>query len=327
MVALEPLPLQLHSLGLGEFAAEVYAHLLHSGARTPEALAAELDRPVDGVRGAVLDLAELGMATLPAPEQAVSPLDPASALALLARRREAEFAVAAHSAIARYETYRRGTGVVAGPEVVEVLTDDTVQRAVIELQQSAVHRVRALDTAPYGAPSYDNPAEIANLARGVVHRVVYAQASVEDAQRYRQNIQPCIAAGEQARVVASVPVKLMIVDDRVALVSFSSADSDYNRTALLVRRCSLLPALAALFEACWRVATPLTGTGGSTHGIHSGERQLLRLLAAGATDEIAARNLGISRRTVTRRIERLMAVTGATSRFQLALKAVEERWI
>ncbi|MFI6494765.1 hypothetical protein [Streptomyces sp. NPDC050564] len=46
------------------------------------------------------------------------------------------------------------------------------------------------------------------------------------------------------------------------------------------------------------------------------QRQLLHLLTSGLKDEAAARHLGLSLRTVRRRIAALMDRTGANTRFQ-----------
>jgi len=56
-------------------------------------------------------------------------------------------------------------------------------------------------------------------------------------------------------------------------------------------------------------------------------RALLALLAAGLTDEAIARSLGISLRTVQRRIHDLMETLGATTRFQAGMAARERGWV
>jgi DNA-binding NarL/FixJ family response regulator len=47
------------------------------------------------------------------------------------------------------------------------------------------------------------------------------------------------------------------------------------------------------------------------------DRHLLSLLVAGLTDEAAGARLGISRRTVARRVQQLMERTNSRSRLQL----------
>lgn len=56
-------------------------------------------------------------------------------------------------------------------------------------------------------------------------------------------------------------------------------------------------------------------------------RQLLRLLATGATDRTIARVLGVSERTVHRRVSRLQVLLGARSRFQLGYLACAKQWV
>lgn len=56
-------------------------------------------------------------------------------------------------------------------------------------------------------------------------------------------------------------------------------------------------------------------------------RRLLRLMRTGAIDETIARELGISLRTVHRRITRLQNLLGARSRFQLGVIACERGWV
>ncbi|MFI6151695.1 helix-turn-helix transcriptional regulator [Kitasatospora sp. NPDC051170] len=56
-------------------------------------------------------------------------------------------------------------------------------------------------------------------------------------------------------------------------------------------------------------------------GCGSIERELLRILSTGLTDEGAAKRLGVSLRTVKRRMEDLMRRLDAGSRFETGFKA------
>jgi DNA-binding NarL/FixJ family response regulator len=56
-------------------------------------------------------------------------------------------------------------------------------------------------------------------------------------------------------------------------------------------------------------------------------QRLLRLMRTGAIDETVARELGVSLRTVHRRITHLQQVLGARSRFQLGVIACERGWV
>lgn len=61
--------------------------------------------------------------------------------------------------------------------------------------------------------------------------------------------------------------------------------------------------------------------------ITPGEKALLGLLDTGLTDEAAARQLGVSVRTVRRQMAALMGKLGASSRFQAGHKAAERGWL
>ena len=56
------------------------------------------------------------------------------------------------------------------------------------------------------------------------------------------------------------------------------------------------------------------------------ERAVASLLVTGMTDEMAARRLGLSRRTFRRRLKALMDKLGARSRFQAGYMLAETGW-
>lgn len=93
----------------------------------------------------------------------------------------------------------------------------------------------------------------------MTQRVVYSRESLEHPGRLEHSIEPCIEAGEQARVLPSVPVKLVLIDDAYALVALSIKETDVYNTMLVVQPCGLLSALVALFEQAWQNALPFHG--------------------------------------------------------------------
>jgi DNA-binding NarL/FixJ family response regulator len=65
---------------------------------------------------------------------------------------------------------------------------------------------------------------------------------------------------------------------------------------------------------------------GTPDGRRAGEHELLGLLLAGSTDELAAIRLGISERTVRRRVASLMKMLDARSRFEAGARVVLHGW-
>ena len=318
----------LRTLGIAGPAAEVYRSLLEHGPRPAAHIAEELDRSASQVRGSFEELGELGLIALDESSGVVHAiLDPTAALRSRRAVLELEIAISIDASVAAYERHRRNHAAPSPNVGVEILHGGDIADRVAELERSAVHELRGFDTAPYDASSWENPREIANLQRGVGYRIVYAKSSIETPRFYEQNIVPCINAGEVARCVSRVPTKMFLVDDTVAVVSLAVDRADVRHTAMEVRSEQLLAALTALFELTWQTATPLLQKHDLRCDLRPIETLLLRQLAIGVTDKAAARNLRISSRTVARYVERLMELSGATSRFQLAVYAAKHGWL
>jgi DNA-binding CsgD family transcriptional regulator len=137
-----------------------------------------------------------------------------------------------------------------------------------------------------------------------------------------------VAAGEEARTLADVPLKAMIADRHLALIPLRLEEPGLEG-GLLVHPSPLLQALTTLFEALWERAAPLRFVGesiaagdGPLPALTADDERLLALLSAGVKDEAIARQLGVGLRTVERQVRRLMDAVHVRTRFQLG-QAVE----
>ncbi|GLH99995.1 helix-turn-helix transcriptional regulator [Phytohabitans aurantiacus] len=118
------------------------------------------------------------------------------------------------------------------------------------------------------------------------------------------------------RRMPAVPMKLIVVDRTVAL--FPVDPGDFGRGYLEVAQRPVVDALVSLFERNWDVAsTPPAERG--LPPLSPREWALVSLLAAGHTDESAARHLQVSSRSVTNILRALMDRLGVQNRFQLGL--------
>ncbi|MCT4351658.1 LuxR family transcriptional regulator [Streptomyces sp. Je 1-79] len=318
----------LRLLGIDDAAGRVYLALLE---RAPAPLS-EIGAAA-GLSGAELAaaygaLADAGLARA-AEEGAevVAPVPPAAGLEILARHRAAELDASRIAVGGAFESFRRQRLAAYDDHLVEVVTGDAVGPRMRHAWASAREQIRQFESPPYFPLSTATQDALATLARGVTQRVVYSRESLEHPGHLRDVIEPCVEAGEQARVLPSVPVKLLIIDDAYALVSLSIKEADVVNTLLVVQPSGLLSALVALFEQSWQNALPFHGRTTRPGGLPPADRRLLWLLAGGATDEVVARELGISRRTLFRRLQILMARLGAANRFQLALQAQRSGWL
>lgn len=173
------------------------------------------------------------------------------------------------------------------------------------------------------------------LLRGVGCQVLYPRPALADDAIIR-DVEALVAAGQESRVLPTLPLDLALIDDRWGLLSVAAAPAAATPSVegaagepsglLLVHPSTLLEALSLLFDNLWRRALPVqlpteATTGGVRGGSAAQSEQILAMMLSGATDEAMARRLGLSNRTLQRRIAELMDEMGVRSRFQLGIQA------
>ena len=219
-------------------------------------------------------------------------------------------------------------------ELIEVIEGPAnVHKAFRRLHREAQAEMRVFDKPPYAAAeplAEGNSEEYRLLAEGRVRcRALYDRAGLTQPERMAE-IWKGIQQGERARVAGSLPMKMAISDDRLALIPVSASGINAGEAAYLVHPSSLLDALSELFEAMWEKAVPLNRRLTSSDNgqvLTKSERDILGLLAAGITDETIARTFGWSVRTVRRHVRRIMEQTGAETRFQAGMEANRRGWV
>ena len=165
---------------------------------------------------------------------------------------------------------------------------------------------------------------IAMVRSGLTSRAIYPARMVADVPEV---VRARADAGEEVRILASVPSRLAILGNSLALLPEVWGD-DKGRW-LAVRQVSMIRALRQLFDTMWDQADLLPGLNGVAPGEprDSVRRLLLGQLAAGAKDEQIARRLGLSLRTVRRRVAAILDELGVDSRFQAGVEAVRQGWL
>ncbi|MFJ1557939.1 response regulator transcription factor [Streptomyces mirabilis] len=278
------------------------------------------------VREACNRLLTLGLLQPPDSMGGLRAVDPRVAIRALIRRRETESELLAATAEEMATAYEAGLLREEPSRLVEVASGEgAIAARLEEMYARAEHEVCLFDTPPYlapPAPQVDLQADL--LSRGIVSRGIYAATGLEDPKVLSRALS-MVELGEQARVLPTVPLKLLVVDGCRALLPLTaSAAGGY--CAVVVWHSAVTEALQKLFELAWQQATPL-GQPVSDGGLTEDERTLTRLLAAGMKDEAVARHLGVSLRTLRRRVSDLQERLGAASRFQLGMRAAQRDWV
>ncbi|WP_416978094.1 DNA-binding response regulator [Streptomyces sp. T028] len=153
-------------------------------------------------------------------------------------------------------------------------------------------------------------------------RKLFSPAALAD-ERGREHLSELVDNGAQVRIAATtLPHETIIIDRRFAILAGLNAPG--GREYTLTTAPSLVGGVYTLFEAAWETATDLKGfLRGEQPRLDAESRSVLRALGSGATDETAARELGMSLRTYRRRVAELLDALEAGSRFQAGMRAGE----
>lgn len=316
-------------IGLDDELASVYQLVL----RSPSVSAAEIARDAGlsrGRAGEVLAVLEdrglLARQASAADRLVASP--PALALRHLVAEQERRLSEARATMIELTDLYRTGATLREVPEVVEtVIGADAVRQRVGQLQAAAVARVRAFvlrDVAILSAD--DNVEEERALARGVRYQVL-VEREVLERPGFVKTAQTDALQGEEIRVLPSLPTRVLIIDEEVALLPMRTAGEHRASGALMVHPSGLLDLIIAIFDEFWGSATGFLSDLAMPGEHDAVDRDLLKLLLLGLTDAAVGVQLGISLRTVQRRVAELMQTAGVSTRMQLGAEAVRRSWI
>jgi len=321
----------LEAVGLSAREITVYQALLTRPGAGAERLAADCGLAVAEVVTVLLRLVQDGLVVQSGRPARYEATAPDVALGELIGRQEQRLS-AARLEMQRLTQMFRDAGVPGDTGAVEVVSGaSAVSVRVNRVYEAARGQVRVFDRPPYVQRLGENLASQRRRHReGVVFRTVYSRDALALPGRFQDEIELSCASGEQARVRASLPTKLIMADETMAVVPTAMGEA-FAEAAYVIRSSALLAALAALFEHEWAKAVPLIApprrAPEDLDQPDEKTRALLSLLAGGLTDEAIARALGWSARTTQRRIAALHKDLGVTTRFQAGAAARERGWL
>lgn len=322
-------PHPFQCLGVSPLEDEIYRALLrHDGLRLAD-LATRLGRQPRALAQALRALIDKGMAThsldrapryfaIP-PDIAVEALIASSQRGEEARQRQARAAARRLSA----STDARGHRHVADERLVEILGAEATAQMFVLMHRTAQSEMLSLTRPPMLISNIHEPDHLLFecLARGVSCRAL-VDSDLLTMPGWLEHMRDNTSRGEECRVAPSLPFKLIVADRKIAIIPLDLARPD--GPVLLVRSSSLLEALCEVFELLWRNATPfpLDDSDQAASGRQS-SASLLSLLTSGLNDKAIELELGMSHRTLARRISELMKEFGATTRCQLGWLAAQ----
>lgn len=317
------------ALGLDRSAELVYLTLLEHPDADVACIAAEIGLREEEVRKALDTLVEMSLLRVSrADPRIIQPVDPGAGLAALVARREQELEQSKRSLTELLAKYERSRTRAVEPGIVRLEGIDTIRDRLDVLAKSC--EWEACSLMPGGAQSEESIKASRRLDadaidRGVHLRTVYLD-SVRNDPATLAYADWLTSLGSEVRTAPTLPMRLLIVDRKIAIVPVDPHDT--SAAAIEVVSEGIIAGLVALFRSVWRTAVPLGAPRRrDDRGLSAQDRQVLYFLAAGLTDEMIARRLAVSGRTVRRIASELLARLGARSRFQAGARAVARDWL
>jgi sugar-specific transcriptional regulator TrmB len=253
---------QLVELGLTGYEAGAYIALTLRGRSTAAEVARIAKLPRQRIYDVLDALVVRGLATVEAGRPArYAAAAPDEALGRLLEQQRTRFERLERDVAETVErltpAYRDGRGANDPLNFIEVLRDPAaIARRFAELEASVEREILVFTKPPYAVEPAENVEGLELLQRRIEARSVY-ERSIYDHPAHVAAIREFVAAGEQARVVESLPIKLVLIDERVAMFTLEDpVAGEPALTIMVVEHAALAALLKVAFESVWAAGSP-----------------------------------------------------------------------
>jgi sugar-specific transcriptional regulator TrmB len=247
----------LVNLGLTGYEAGAYLALTRRGRATGAEVARLAGLPRQRIYDVLDGLVAHGIASVepgrPARYTAVAPDEAVGALLAAHRARLELLELEASEAIARLTpAYRAGRDENDPLSYIEILREPAaIGKRFSELEASVEREILVFTKPPYAIEPADNVAGLQLLERGIEARSVYERSLYDDEAQVAA-VRHFIRFGERARVVDDLPLKLVLIDERLALFTMEDPVAGApGLTIMIVEHPALARLLKLAFERMW----------------------------------------------------------------------------
>lgn len=307
----------------------LYRLLLSRADASVTQLAAESGRSAAQVRDMLMRLVEDGFATMVA-DSHFRAVGPDTVLGGRIASQLGEVLDEYEALRELMEIHRTGPGVTGADQGSwEVVTGSVAIRSRLrQLKYAAEHGVRTFVRPPMVLPVPEAELHLELQGRNVFQQHLFDRALL-DIDPYADYLRHALASGDEVRFAKRLPLKLMVVDDRTAVIE---APGPGRPKAIVTGSRPIVELAGALFEQLWLTGIPAAAAAADddpfhAKRIHEDDAVLLGLLIAGLTDQSIAAKLGIGLRTVQRRVRELMDLADVDTRIQLGWHAAKNGWV
>jgi HTH-type transcriptional regulator, sugar sensing transcriptional regulator len=247
---------QLTRLGMTMYEAKAYLALIRRGSSTAAEVARIAGVPRQRIYDVLASLVERGLAsTRPGRVVKYVASPPDSAIERLVsdhKRALDELEHGANRMIAQLgPAFKEGQGVTDPLDYIEVLRDRrAINERFAELQEEIKNEILVFTKPPYATPPQEEEKGV-EVAREHKARSVY-EFSIFDDPETIEGVRHFIDAGEEARFVPELPLKLVIIDERYVMFGMEDPVAGGSElTMVVVEHPSLAATLKVAFETVW----------------------------------------------------------------------------
>ncbi len=247
---------RLVRLGLTTYEARAYVALVRRESFTAAQVARQSGLPRQRIYDVLSSLVEKGLAsTRPGSVVKYAAIGPEPAIERLVASRRAAMAAFELDAATIVATlgpeFDAGQAHTDPLEYIEVLRDrGAINERFAELQAGVKREILVFTKPPYATPPQENIEGI-EVTRSHVARSVY-EFSVFDDDDTTKGVRRFVEAGEQARFVDRLPLKLVIIDETVVMFGMEDPVAGPEAlTIVVVEHESLAQVLKVAFNTIW----------------------------------------------------------------------------
>jgi sugar-specific transcriptional regulator TrmB len=247
---------QLTRLGLTSYEAKAYLALLRRDSSTAAQAARLANVPRQRIYDVLASLADKGLAsTRPGPVVKYAAIAPELALERLVSDQRQQLTELERQTAALIEelspAFHEGQEQDNPLEYIEVLRDRrAINERFDELQAGIKREILVFTKPPYAKPPQEN-VEGLEVSKTHQARSVY-ELSVFDDPDTTEGVRRFVEAGEMARFVPDLPLKLVIIDESIVMFGMEDPVAGSSElTIMVVEHPSLAKILKIAFNAVW----------------------------------------------------------------------------
>lgn len=247
---------RLSRLGLTSYEAKAYLALMRRDSSTAAQVARLAGVPRQRIYDVLASLVERGLASSrPGGVVKYSATAPELALERLVANHRDQLAELESDTASMIELlgpmYSAGLEHSDPLEYIEVLRDrQAINERFAELQAGIAREILVFTKPPYATPAQEN-VEGLEVAKTHTARSVYEFSAFDD-PAFAEGVRRFIEAGEQARFVSELPLKLVIIDETIVLFGMEDPVAGSSvLTLMVVEHPALAKVLKIAFEAVW----------------------------------------------------------------------------